>query len=154
MVMNISTDARRVFNLLPADGRRLSGIKVKDSLTLGSIEFKKAKRELKAEGLIELGKGRGGTLGRVEGAELPEAPEEERKPTIEENLAHAREEKAAKSKYQKDLDALKDHVKSVGERRFPEADEIVPKLYNQQWYCEVWNDKGASVYFLRAEELL
>lgn len=95
--MSISETAKSILDYVKEEGK-VSGGNVKSDLGLKDSEFKKAKDELKTYGLVELGRGRGGTLTHVEGVPLPtEAPKRSRS----EMLADAREEKAAKSKQSK-----------------------------------------------------
>lgn len=146
----ISDQAKRVFDLLPQDGSKISGIKVKDKLTLSALDYQKAKDELRAEGLVELGKGRGGTIGRVEGVETPEVVT---KKTKEESLEIAREEKAARTKAQRELDAMKETAIAAGKKHFPDADDYRPGLRNlDEWYCEVRIGKTTGNYFLTEED--
>jgi hypothetical protein len=147
----ISTTARRVLDILPADGSTLSGGKIKDRLRINTTEFTDAKSELKEAGLVILGRGRGGSLARVEGVEVPEAPQ---KKTKEESLEIAREEKAAISKVQRELNAMKETAVAAGRKHFPDADDYKPGLSEDRWYCEIWRNKTANIYFLTEEDLL
>ena len=58
--------AERIFELLPKNGLRLSGSQVKATLDLSDEEYKEAKAELKANGLVILGRGRSGTIAVTE----------------------------------------------------------------------------------------
>ena len=148
----ISDNARKVFDALPIDGSKLSGGKVKDRTRLNTTEFTDAKAELKKAGLVVLGRGRGGSLARAAtDVELPEAPQ---KKTNEEALEIAREEKAHLTRQQKEYQAMREHVESVGWGWYPDADDIRPGLYEDRYYVEVWRGKTASVRFLVEEDLL
>ena len=152
----MTTDiAITVFEALPADGSKISGGKLKDITGLNTTQVQDAKAELKEAGLIVLGRGRGGTLSRVEGATV----ERPVKKTKEEALEIAREEKSAKSKAQRELDALKVAVVAAGERLFPEGTIERPGLYGNEWYVEVsYTDEDGKartkVAFIDPEELL
>jgi hypothetical protein len=147
----LSENARRVFDVLPLDGSTLSGGKIKDRIAINTFEFADAKKELKEAGLVVLGRGRGGSLGRVEGVEAPEVAQKKSK---EESLEIAREEKAAKSKAQRELDGMKDACIAAGKRHFPDADEYRPGLSEDRWYVEVYHEKVGGIYFLTEDDLL
>lgn len=100
--MSLSSEAAKVFDHLPADGNKIGGITLQRELDLSKVQYQKARDELKAEGLVISGAGRGGSLGRVEGVE----PEVEKKTTPEERMAHAREAKQAKSRAKREVDDL------------------------------------------------
>lgn len=111
--MPISDTAKSVLDFVKENGK-VSGGTVKDCLSLKNSEFIEAKNELKTYGLVEVGRGRGGTITHVEGVPLPtEAPKRSRA----EILADAREEKAEKKreqqKYKQRIDeAIKKATKS------------------------------------------
>lgn len=147
---DISDNARKLFNALPPEGK-VGGMSIRDRAGLSAHDFRLAKLELRDAGLVELGRGRGGSLGRIDGAELPPEP---KKPSVEERLADAREIKAERSKAQRERDALREHVIEVGRRHFPDAKEIIPGLYGNGWYIEVWDDNGAQVYAVPPAALL
>lgn len=153
---DISPTARKLFNALPADGRTIGGGKVKDRTGINTHDFKKAKDELKKAGLIGLGRGRGGSLFRLEGAELADEAVEE--VADADAMAEVREAKLHKSRAQKERDAMEELILAVAKRNHPEADEIKSGLYGTRWYYEAWEgQKGSSVariHFLTDEELL
>src|SRR4051812_13589348 len=62
----LSHDAQRVYDTLPETGA-ISGGQLKGRLSLDDDEFKQAKRELRAAGLVILGRGRGGSVARHTG---------------------------------------------------------------------------------------
>jgi hypothetical protein len=140
----LNENARKLFNAIPVDGK-LTGKQAKIKTGLSDVHFTNAKQDLKKNGLIVLGKGRGGTMIRVEGAELP--PEEEVK-TPEEALEIAREVKKEKGRAQKEQDKIKAAVLAAGERKFPEADKLVIGLYQGDYYVEVWKDNKADTEFI------
>ncbi len=145
---DISQDARKLFNAIPADGK-LTGKQAKIKTNLPDLRFTDAKKELKKAKLITLGRGRGGTMIRVEGAELP--AEEEVK-TPEESLEIAREVKREKSRAQKESDRIKAAVLAAGEKRYPDADKLVVGLYQNDYYVEIWKDRKANVEFIPEHE--
>ena len=140
----LNDNARKLFNAIPAEGK-LTGKQAKIKTGLSDIHFTNAKQDLKNEGLIVLGKGRGGTMIRVEGAELP--PEKEKK-TAEDHLEVAREVKREKSRAQKESDRIKAAVLAAGKKKFPKADKLVVGLYQDDYYVEVWKDNKANVEFI------
>lgn len=141
---DISNDARTLFNAIPVEGK-ISGAKAMEATGLGTPAYKAAKTELKKLKYIELGKGRGGTINRVEGVELPDAPKKKSK---EEILEEAREVKAEKSRAQKKLDETKASVLAAAERLHPDAEKLVLGLSDGSWYVEVWNNNAGKVHFV------
>lgn len=99
--MALSDLAQRIYDRLPEDCTKAGGITLQRELEISKVEYQKGRDELKAEGLVVSGAGRGGSLGRVEGKE-PEA-----KKTKTEALEIAREEKGARSR------AKKEHEKQI-----------------------------------------
>ena len=57
---------QQILDLLPENGTRLSGSQVKTSLGIMDHEYKDAKQTLKDQGLVVLGRGRGGTIALAE----------------------------------------------------------------------------------------
>lgn len=141
----MTDNSQKVFNVLPTDGSKMSGGKIKERLSLSSVDFDAAKKELKEAGLVTLGRGRGGTMSRVEGAEAPEIEIEK---TPSDRLEVAREVKRDKSRRQREIDRTKAQVLEVGRRRYPYADELKVGLYNGEWYVEVWEGREATNYFI------
>lgn len=97
--MAFSDLAQKIYDHLPPNGAKVGGITIQRDLELSKVEYGKGRDELKAEGLCVSGKGRGGSLARVEGKE----PDNGKK-TKGESLEIAREEKKARSRAQKELD--------------------------------------------------
>lgn len=96
--MALTDTSKQVLEYVKKNGGKLSGGIIKGELGLKDSEFKKAKTELKQYGLVELGRGRGGTITVVEGVPVPE---ETPKRTRAEIMADAREEKEAKKRENK-----------------------------------------------------
>lgn len=152
MATTLSTTAYEVLKRLPDEPDSISGGTVKKFFNLNTTQLQEVKAELKEAGLIKLGRGRGGTISRIPDIE---APQPERKMTKEEALAIAREEKTQKTAAQKKLNAVKERVKEVGEKRHPEADEIKPLLHGLDWwYVEVWTKGSATIEHIEEDELL
>lgn len=152
-LVEISDNARTIWKSLPADGSTTGAIRLKERINMSSADFRVAKNELKQAGLVVLGRGRGGSLGRAEGSELPPEPV---KPDPKERMAKAREAKEAKTRTEREQAAIREHVIEVGRRHFPNAVDIRPGLYEDRYYIEVYNEKekGAKVYFLPHEAML
>lgn len=99
--MSLSSQAKQLLDQLPQDGEKVGGITLQRELSITKVAYQKAREELKTEGLVKVGGGRGGSLARVPGAE---PKEEEHTTTQAERLEYAREAKVAKSREQKELD--------------------------------------------------
>lgn len=104
----LSEKAQALYDALPEDGAMLSGGKLRVAVVMSNAEYEDAKRELRASGVVAVGRGRGGTFGRMD-AESVETPEASppKKTTLQERAAIAREVKAAKSTERKRSAALK-----------------------------------------------
>lgn len=102
--MTLSDDARRLFEALPLDNSKVGGITLQRQLDIGKLAYRDARDELRQAGLVEVGGGRGGSLGRKEGAELLE----EQITTQAQRLEFAREAKKTKSLQQKYHDEIRD----------------------------------------------
>jgi hypothetical protein len=139
----LSEVASKVFEALPDDGSPVSGIRLKGELEIGSAALREAKQELQEHKLITLGRGRGGTVLRVPGAEPPA----DTRLSKSEIMANAREAKQTKQRAERELDEIKARVVAVGKSRHPDADEIVPGLFEGRWYCEVWERHVATMDF-------
>jgi DNA-binding transcriptional regulator YhcF (GntR family) len=152
MDISLTPLAQNIYNYLPTDGSGVSGGKVKEHLAEGNTkpspdEFKKAKQELKEAGLVELGRGRGGTLKRRTDVEAP-APIE--KKSKEELLEIAREEKTRKNRAQKAIDDQREFISQDVARKLevhPEQVRAFPELPDMTTaIVEVWdgwiNDRG------------
>ena len=62
---NISLNAQKIFYALPSDGTKVGNITLKNKLKLSDKLYIKARDELKSAGLIVIGLGRGGSVGRA-----------------------------------------------------------------------------------------
>ena len=147
--MALSEDARSLFEYLPADGSKVSGPKIKGDLGWGSAQFRLAKEELRDEGLVAFGRGgRGGSVARAEGKELPE------KPTPAQRMAHAREAKHAHSQASRNRKELMDKAYLWGKEQFPNAEKIEVSMYGQPLrpYIVVWNDGVGVTYHPKGSE--
>lgn len=149
-MIEVSDNARKLFKALPAEGK-VGGITIREKVGLSMGEFRIAKVELKNAGLIELGKGRGGSLGRVEGAELPPEP---KKADPVKRMAHAREAKQELSRAQRERDELREAAIKWGWKNYPEADDIQAGFYDGSWYVEVWKGRVAKNVFIEMEQLI
>ena len=94
----LSLTAKKLFEALPPSGNKVGGITLQRELEISKTEYRKARAELQEQNLVIVGRGRGGSLARIEGAE----PEE--KATQGQALEYAREAKRAKSREQRELD--------------------------------------------------
>src|SRR5690242_20737917 len=100
----LSDNAQKLWDRLPEDCTKVGGITLQRELELSKLDYKRAAAELKERNLVEAGAGRGGSLGRREGAEI------ETGPSKVERMAHAREAKVAKSRERKETTALKEKI--------------------------------------------
>lgn len=150
MTDELSDNARKLFNSLPKEGT-VGGITARKKLDLSQADFRRAKGELKLAGLIVVGGGRGGSLGRKEGAKLPEKPKKKSKAEI---LEGAREAKKERSKAQRALDSDKAMALAWGKRHYPDADKIKVGLYSGEWYVEVWENNQGNVKMIPQEAML
>jgi hypothetical protein len=118
--MPISETAKTILEYVKENGGKLTGGIVKSELGLKDSEFKSAKGELKTYGLVELGRGRGGTITYIEGVPLPtEAPKRSRS----EILADAREEREAKSRQAKKYKKIISDVLEKAAQDYPQLHE-------------------------------
>lgn len=104
--MSLSATAQRIYDHLPEDGSKVGGISLQRDLEISKLTYQKGRDELKEQGLVVSGKGRGGSLARVEGKKL----EEVKAPTKEERMAHAREAKVAQSRAKRESDELMEKI--------------------------------------------
>lgn len=102
--MTLSNEARTLFEQLPENGEKVGGITLQRELNIGKLAYQSARDELKSLNLVVVGGGRGGSLKRADGAELPE----EKDTSQAVRLEHAREAKRAKSREQKYYDEIKE----------------------------------------------
>lgn len=110
--------AEKVLDHIKSVGKT-SGGKIQAELDLSEGAYKRAKDELKGAGLVILGRGRGGTIQAIEGAEPPPEP---KKLSKAESMAIAREEKLAKSKEQKKRNDIRAKARQLGEKELGETD--------------------------------
>lgn len=145
----ISDNAKIIFDLLPDDGEALTGNQIKEQIEFGAESFKNAKKELKEAGCVTLGRGRGGSVKKIVGAELPKAAP---KLSRSELMAAAREEKVAKSKQQKQIDETKKLVEDIVSKELnieTERIKVFPKFpHMTSATVEVWDEeqKTAQIY--------
>jgi hypothetical protein len=76
---DLSVEASMLLAALPPDGSTVGNYSLRGQLDLDDETYKKAKQELRAAGLIKVGVGYGGTVGRA--SATPAAAEEEERPT-------------------------------------------------------------------------
>lgn len=100
----LSAQAQRLFDHLPEDGTKIGGITIQRELELSKVEYQRARHELQNEGLAMAGKGRGGSLARIEGKEPEKAP------SPQERMALAREAKQANSVARKEMHGLMEKI--------------------------------------------
>lgn len=111
-------NAEKVLACLPEDGSSISGGQVLDQFDISKSEFKKGKKWLRENGMVTVGRGRGGTISRVVGAE---PPPEAKKLTRAEVMEIAREEKQAISRDQKMRNQIREVAKKAAEEKYPGA---------------------------------
>lgn len=145
----LSQLAQKLFDVLPADGSKIGGITLQRELEISKGEYIKARAEL--EGLVVIGGGRGGSLARVEGAELPD----ESKKTKGESLEIAREEKKAKSREQKELDEIKDLAYRWAKEKY-DYDILKPSDIHLSYgriLVAIWDGSKADVVPIPEQEI-
>lgn len=74
---NLSVEAQMLFSALPADGTLVGNYSLRSQLELDDETYAAAKRELRTRGLIGVGVGYGGTIGRLSVSRETQAPEDE-----------------------------------------------------------------------------
>lgn len=136
----LSDNAQRVYDHLPEDGEKLGGIAIQRELGLSKLDYQRARDELKTEGLVISGKGRGGTLARIEG-KAPEA-----KKSRAEALELAREEKQAKSRAKKELDRQIDLVIEYFAREGHTVNRSDISFSDNRPVVAVWEGPEARMY--------
>jgi hypothetical protein len=82
---NLSVEAQMLFSALPADGTLVGNYSLRSQLELDDETYAAAKRELRTRGLIGVGVGYGGTIGRLSVSRETQAPEDE-SPAAQRNL--------------------------------------------------------------------
>jgi hypothetical protein len=147
--MSLSAEATRVFEHLPADGTKVGGITLQRELDLSKVEYQRARDELKAEGLVVPGAGRGGSL---EGAQ----PQEERVVSKSERMAHAREAKSANSRERKVIQDLREKVlrfvHEEGHKQVEEKHISFTGMDYEKPIIEVWKGGMAQIYTIKPLE--
>jgi uncharacterized protein YicC (UPF0701 family) len=125
---------------------KTSGGKVQAALKISEGAYKQAKEKLNRQGLVRLGRGRGGTIEAIDGAVAPPEP---KKLSQAEVMEIAREEKASKSRLEKEIAAITKKALEVAEKEHPEADKIDVQVWNidlGEVYVYPWYGKSAQTY--------
>lgn len=140
--MPLSKLAKRLFEYLPEDGSTVGGITIRKDLDLSTPEYQAAKDELRDSGLVIFGRGRGGSVARVEGKEL------EKETTPEERMAIAREAKTAQSRERKETDRKRQIVLEFVQKTFPQVELKHISFYGSagEVMVEVWEKGTARMY--------
>lgn len=119
----------------------MGGITLQRELSMSKLEYQKARDELKEQGLVLSGQGRGGSLRRVEGKE----PEVEHEVTKVERMAHAREAKVAMSRAKKEAAAEMDKIlEFIHEEGFPLVEAKDVSFSEGRPVFAAWEDDGKS----------
>lgn len=137
-------NAQKILDVLPEDGSKISGGQVLDKVDLSKSEFKKGKEWLRDNGMVELGRGRGGTISRIVGAVAPPEPKKLSKAEV---MKIAREERQSKSRIRKQRDRLAEKALKEAEKEFPDATEITIQVWNVDLgmcYAYIWEGKKGS----------
>lgn len=121
--------SKQILDYLPDDGSKVSGGMVRDALELSKTDFTAAKQELRAAGMIETGRGRGGTLRLIIGATPPAEPKKLSKAEI---MAGAREAKEANKQENKKNEAIKENAMAAARKEHPKAKDITV-TFNAFW---------------------
>lgn len=125
---------------------KTSGGKVQYELSISEGAYKQAKDKLKGQGLVGTGRGRGGTIWAIDGAEPPPEP---KKITKEERIAFAREEKEAKRGLAKQIANLEQAAREIAEAEHPDADKIEVQVWNVDQgrvFVYPWYGKSAQTH--------
>lgn len=142
--MSLSPEATKVFNRLPEDGTTVGGITLQRELSLSKLEYQRARDELKTEGLVISGRGRGGSLGRIEGVQ----PKEEKVITKAERMAIAREVKAVKSREEREMAELIEKVLNwAHEKGYPQVEKKDLSFYDGRFLFTVWDTWPDGRYY-------
>ena len=94
--------------------------------------------------MIEVGRGRGGTIARIVGAE---APPEAKKLTKAEIMQIARDERESKSRIQRERDNIANKAEKEARKEFPDASEITIQVWNidiGMCYAYIWFGKPGN----------
>jgi hypothetical protein len=125
---------------------KTSGGKVQSELDISEGAYKQAKDKLKAQGLVTLGRGRGGTIEAIDGAV---APPERKKLSKAEVMEIAREEKEEKRQSKKIVREMREKALEIAEREHPDADKIEIQVWNVnegRVFVYPWYGKSADTY--------
>lgn len=117
-----------------------TGGEIKEATSMKDHIFKKAKVELKDAEMITLGRGRGGRVTLVEGAEPP--AEETKGLTKADHMALAREEKEAKKAKKLQYEAQKKEALEAAKKEFPDLDCEFHTFYEGKMYIEIKTEPG------------
>lgn len=126
--------AKEIFEALPKDGSKITGGDLRAKISLSRSQYDEGKAWLKEHGLITLGRGRGGSVALIKGAELPEEPKKLSKAEV---MKFAREEKEEKSRMHKRHREIHDAAMKLAEENFSDAEKI---------YVQVWNPDIGECY--------
>lgn len=144
--MSLSSQATKVFDHLPKDGTSIGGITIQRELELSKLEYQRARDELKAEELVISGRGRGGSLARIEGVQ----PKEEKVITKAERMAIAREVKAVKSREEREMAELIEKVLGwAHEQGYPQVEKKDLSFYDGKFLFTVWDTWPDGRYYGR-----
>lgn len=145
----MNNETEQVFDYLKGKGK-VSGGTVRSDLELSRTQWTKIKLELAELGLVELGRGRGGTIKLL----TDEKPPEEKKISKAERMAHAREEKESRSKEQKNLDKKRERMFRLAQLKFPDVEidpirdinptqEIIHLRLGKVWNAFRYSERGS-----------
>lgn len=137
--------AESILEWLPDNGEKISGGNIRDKFSLSRKEWTEVKTYLSDAGVIELGRGRGGTVKKLD----DELPPEPKKLTKEEMAAIAREAKEERSRAQKQRDGIRQSALELGQEKFQDATKIEVQVWNVdtgKCYLTVWKEKEAKIY--------
>lgn len=139
--MKLSDNAQKIWDRLPEDYTKVGGITLQRELELSKVEYNRARDELKEHNLVESGAGRGGSLGRREGAEI------ETGPSKVERMAMAREAKVAKSRERKERDELIDRVlRYCHDEGYPQVERKDVSFSNGLPIIAIWEGPSAQMH--------
>ena len=140
--------AEKVLACLPEDGTSISGGQILDQFNISKSEYNKGKKWLRDNGMVKVGRGRGGTISRIVGAEPPPEP---KKLTRAEVMEIAREEKQAQSRDQKLRNQMREAAKKAAKKKYPSAEIDIDKdiqVFNidlGKCFVTIWDGKEGLV---------
>lgn len=146
-----TSPTEKIFRYLKQVGGKASGGQVREALDLRRTEFDSAKQELKEAGTIILGRGRGGTITLVDGAEAPKEKPKKSKADIARGASESRQ---ANIRIRAERDKIANKALEIAEKEFPDADKLEVQVWTDwgKCYVTVWEGKKANVYSLTVEE--